>query len=165
MLRPKKKISLSTFSRKDNFLTTSLLELLFLLGLVVSILESIYATLIYVGLWVFSYFVVYAGACRGCVYYGKSCPVPLEGTCVHHVFKFKKDSFGYHSLVWASFAYLLRVSVPLFLIITRRLYVFGFFYVCVIAVFWFIHLRISGCPHCINKACPLNPEYRKSKVC
>ena len=45
----------------------------------------------YLALWGLSYPVIYAGACRYCAYYGKACPIPLEGSCVHYFFK---KSFG-----------------------------------------------------------------------
>jgi hypothetical protein len=54
---------------------------------------------------------------------------------VHRFFAKKDKGFGSTQLAWATVAY-----------------------AGVLLLFWIIHLRLIGCPNCINTACPLNPE-------
>jgi hypothetical protein len=78
---------------------------------------------------------------------------------VHRFFKRGEKRFGYQSLFWATVAYLLRIFVPAFVIVREQLLVQGITYFGILTFFWFVHLRITGCPNCINETCPLNPDY------
>ena len=100
-----------------------------------------------------------AGTCRYCIYYGKKCPIPLEGSCVHKFFEKKKKSFGYMQLVWATVTYGFRVFLPVIFIFRYEMTGWGISYFSLLTVFWIIHLRFTGCPNCINVQCPLNPDY------
>ena len=158
ILRPKRKHRLSSFNLKDNFLSVCLLTALFLAGSVISLRLDLPGLLSYVLLWGLSYLILFAGACKNCVYYGKTCPVPLEGSCVHYFFKPGNATFGYGALFWATIAYVLRVCIPVYLIFSHKLITYGAVYFSILSAFWIIHLRFTGCPNCINYQCPLNPE-------
>ena len=157
MIRPGRQQTIQRFSVSHNPITVILLGLLFLIGLAVIWQHSRVAVLAYLGLWAVSYPVIYAGTCRYCIYYGKPCPIPLEGSCVHHFFGKKDKPFGLAQLFWASTAYALRVSLPVIFIFKYGMAIQGGIYFLVLAGFWVVHLRFSGCPNCINTSCPLNP--------
>jgi hypothetical protein len=161
ILRPKRKDRLSSFRIETNFLTGFLLAALFLTGCMISLRLDLPGLLSYVLLWALSYFVLFAGACKHCVYYGSTCPVPLEGSCVHYFFQPGKDRFGYGALFWATIAYVLRVCIPVYLIFSHKLIVIGAVYLSILSAFWIAHLRFTGCPNCINYQCPLNPEQER----
>ena len=55
---------------------------------------------------------------------------------------------------------LLRVAVPVYIIIRGAYYREGLVFLAVFILFWLVHLHWTACPHCINAACPLNPDYR-----
>ena len=159
MIRPRRKGRITTFSPGRNWLTTLLLAALFLMGLAIS-WRGLYLTgvAVYCLLWAASYIIIFAGACRYCAYYGKSCPIPLEGGIVHRFFAKKDKGFGPIQLAWAPVAYALRAGVPVSVIIIYGQYGWGVSYAGILLLFWIIHLRLIGCPNCINTACPLNPE-------
>ncbi|BBO76339.1 hypothetical protein DSCW_37560 [Desulfosarcina widdelii] len=113
---------------------------------------------LYLLLWLGSYGVIYAGACRDWVYYDKSCPIPLEGGCVHRFFRSGSGRFGVASLLWATFAYVMRVFLPLFIVVRERLVAIGLAHIGVLALFWIVHLYLAACPNCVNFRCPLNRE-------
>lgn len=157
MIRPKRKAHVHAFTFAQNRLTALLLAALFLMGLSISWRYlNLLGVAAYFLLWAASYGVIFAGTCRYCAYYGRSCPVPLEGGLVHRFFPKKDTGFGFAQLAWATVAYGLRVTVPLLVIIREGLYGWGAAYAGVLALFWIIHLRIIGCPNCINSSCPLN---------
>lgn len=158
MLRPKRKAKLDRFSLKDKILTTLLLLALFVYGLLISLMYGWIGTACYLALWIISYPVIYAGACRYCDYYGESCPIPFEGGCVHRFFEKKPGGFGFMALIWATLAYGLRVVLPVVIIIKHQLYSAGIIYLGLFIAFWIVHLRFYGCPNCINTDCPLNPD-------
>jgi hypothetical protein len=158
MLRPERKERLTDFHMKNNFLTISLLIALFFSGFMISLKLKIPGTVFYILLWIMSYLILFAGACKNCVYYGKKCPVPLEGSCVHYFFKKGEEEFGYGALFWATIAYVLRICIPVYIIFTQQLLIPGVIYFGILSVFWIIHLRFTGCPNCINYQCPLNPD-------
>lgn len=114
--------------------------------------------------WLLSYGVIYRGTCAGCVCYGRACPIPAEGECVHLFVRKREASFGRRSLLWASLSYLLRISVPVFILLRHRNMLLGVGYGVLFAAFWIVHLFSIGCPHCVHAACPLNPDFpfRKS---
>ena len=158
ILRPKRKDRLLNFHIKTNFLTVFLLSALFLTGCMISLRLNLPGLISYVLLWCLSYFILFAGACKNCVYYGKKCPIPLEGSCVNYFFKQGEGTFGYAALFWATIAYVLRICIPVYLIFSDKLIAPGAIYFSILSVFWVIHLRFTGCPNCINYQCPLNPE-------
>jgi len=158
MLRPGRKDRLTNFHIKNNFLTILFLTALFLSGFMISIKLKLPGVVAYVLLWGLSYLILFAGTCKNCVYYGKTCPVPLEGSCVHYFFKKGEEKFGYAALFWATIAYALRICIPVYIIFTSQLIIPGVIYFGILSVFWIIHLRFTGCPNCINYQCPLNPE-------
>ncbi|MBS3759224.1 MAG: hypothetical protein KGY61_11230 [Desulfobacterales bacterium] len=158
MLRPKRKARLDRFSIKDHLVTVMLFLGLFACGLIISLAYGWAGFAAYLALWGLSYPVIYAGACRYCAYYGKSCPIPLEGGLVHRFFEKKAGGFGFMALVWATLAYGLRVVLPVVVIIEHRAYPMGILYGGIFIAFWIAHLRFSGCPNCINTDCPLNPD-------
>ena len=159
MLRPKRKEKIAEFSISKNLPGIVLLSALFVCGLLILINHGFLTIAAYLGLWLISYGIIYAGTCRYCDYYGKSCPIPLEGSCVHKFFKKKETSFGYIQLAWATVAYIFRTVLPVVVIFKYELYGWGIAYFSILALFWIIHLRFTGCPNCINVQCPLNPDY------
>jgi hypothetical protein len=160
--KPRRKNSYAVFSFKTRIVTSLLLAILFILGFWITLPYGAGAVILYLALWILSYVVIFAGTCRYCVYYGKSCPVPLEGGCVPYFFKYGGEKFGFLSLLWASVSYLLRVALPGLIIFKDGLWLIGGFYLFFFVLFWAVHFLFSGCPNCINKRCPLNPDYGRS---
>lgn len=153
----KRRDSISAFSWKDNIVTRVMLTVLFILGLSISTQYHPLASIPYVLLWAASYFVLFAGTCRSCVYYGKACPVPLEGSMVCHVFPKSSRPFGWPALFFATIAYVLRIGIPVAVVVEKGLLIEGITFGLVFVLFWAVHLFISGCPNCVNYPCPLNP--------
>lgn len=159
MLKPRRKARLNQFSFKDHPLTVLLLAAVFVCGLIISFAYGWPGLVVYMALWGISYGIIYAGTCRHCAYYGKKCPIPLEGSCVHHFFEKKTEGFGFMPLFWATLVYGLRAVLPMFIVIERSMTGMGIVYLALFLAFWIVHLRFSGCPSCINTQCPLNPDY------
>ncbi len=158
MIRPERKAYIQAFTSGQHRQTALLLTALFLLGLAISWRGlNLLGAAAYLLLWVGSYGVIFAGTCRYCAYYGRTCPIPLEGGIVHRFFAKREDGFGMTQLAWATLAYGLRVAVPFLVIIRENLWGWGVAYAAILALFWMVHLRIVGCPNCVNAACPLNP--------
>ncbi len=150
-----------SYTLADNWLSVLLLLALFVIGLVLAKHLGVIGVIGYLLLWVLSYVVIYAGACRYCVYYGKRCPVPLEGSLVNKLFKKSARKFNFNCLAWAGFGYLLRIAIPAWVIVVHGRFVEGVIYLAVFSGFWLAHGLISGCPHCANTACILNPDCKK----
>ncbi|MFO7667498.1 MAG: hypothetical protein R6V76_12820 [Desulfobacterales bacterium] len=159
MLRPKRKKRLSDFSGGKNYPVFIILSAFFTCGLLISYKYSLTGIALYFGLWIISYFTIYAGTCRYCVYHGKKCPVPLEGSCAHHFFDKKENGFGNSQFFWAAMAYILRIILPVVIIFRKTLYVYGIIYFGLFITYWVVHLFCTGCPNCTNGKCPLNPDY------
>jgi len=159
MLRAKRKNRYAEFPIRANWPTVLILAILFFLGLGISWDMKLPGAVLYGLLWVGSYLVIYMGTCRNCVYYGKRCPIPLEGSCVHYFVKPGKAPFGFAGLIWATLAYAMRVALPFFIIVRGNMMVVGSLYGGFLALFWVIHLYVTGCPNCINDECPLNPDH------
>lgn len=159
LIRPGRKTRRPAFELRQKWLTALLLAAVFGAGLWLALLAGRYAIAAYLFLWAASYPVIYAGTCRDCPYYGKKCPVPLEGGLVHRVMRPGRGPFGCRQLLWAAAAYLMRGLVPVFAVFQQGCYGWGLVYVLLFAAFWIVHLRFSGCPNCINENCPLNPDY------
>ncbi|MGM0451992.1 MAG: hypothetical protein ACQERN_02350 [Thermodesulfobacteriota bacterium] len=155
-LRPGRQNPKAEFDLRQKWLTVLLLAGVFAAGMWLSFRFGGYGGLVYIALWIVSYPVIYAGTCRYCVYYGKKCPIPLEGSCVHYLFARSSQPFGFTRLIWATVAYLLRAVVPIAAMIHQAAFFGGAVYLLLLTAFWFVHLRITGCPHCINTTCPLN---------
>jgi hypothetical protein len=49
------------------------------------------------------------------------------------------------------------VGLPVWVILQGRLVFEGILLGLIFILFWVFHLLLSGCPNCINYACPLNP--------
>ncbi len=160
MLRPARKGKLAEFKSENNLVSILCLGVLFLIGLIISFYDGLRGIVAYLGLWAISYVIIYAGTCRYCAYYGRKCPIPLEGSCVQRFFEKKESGFGWIQLFWAAVVYLLRILVPAVMIIQNHLLIWGVVYGGVLALFWILHLRLTGCPNCINVQCPLNPDYK-----
>ncbi len=163
-MRPKRKKRLEAYGLRDRAGTVFLLGVFFALGLWISLNAGPEELLIYGLAWGLSYGVIYRGTCAGCVYYGRACPIPAEGECVHLFVRKRQPSFGSASRVWATLSYLLRISVPVFILVRDRNILLGIVYGVIFLLFWIVHLFLSGCPNCLNAACPLNPDFpvRKS---
>jgi len=164
VLRPIRNNKIAEFSANKNLFSILFLAALFLVGLFISFYDGLRGFASYLALWGVSYLIIYAGTCRYCVYYGKKCPIPLEGSCVHRFFEKKDSGFGWIQLVWATVVYLLRILVPAVIIIHDELLIWGLLYVAVLSLFWIVHLRFTGCPNCINRDCPLNPDYNHGNI-
>ena len=158
MIRPARRNKLAEFSLRVNFFSALALAVLFILGFFISLRIETAGIILYIASWILSYIILFAGTCRNCVYYGKKCPIPLEGSCVSYFFKKGENKFGYISLLWATIAYIFRVCIPVYIIFTEQMVSFGAFYFFTLAMFWIVHLRFTGCPNCVNYQCPLNPE-------
>ena len=163
MLRSIRKEKITEFPAEKNFFSMLFLSALFIIGLIISFFDGAKGFFSYLALWTASYFIIYAGTCRYCVYYGKKCPIPLEGSCVHKFFEKKDSGFGWIQLAWATVVYLLRILVPAVIIVRNELFIWGLVYVTILTFFWIVHLRYTGCPNCINVGCPLNPDYTYHK--
>ena len=157
-----RKQRLESIPLRVNFLSVILMLIFFVAGLWISFRWGVAGGAVYLLLWAASYPILFAGACRHCAYYGTRCPVPLEGSCVHHLFKKVDDGFGWQSLVWAGFAYLLRVCIPVWIIFSEPLPKSGVLYGGIFLLFWIVHFTVSGCPGCVNDQCPINPDYQKT---
>lgn len=158
-LRPGRKNRYAAFDGGRNLPQAILLAALFFLGLWLSARYGGWGAALYIVLWIVSYPVIYAGTCRYCAYYGKKCPIPLEGAWVHRFFPPAGKPFGPGQLFWALAAYVLRILVPVAAVITHGAYFSGLIFALLFIAFWVIHLRIAGCPNCINDACPMNPDH------
>lgn len=158
MIRAKRKDHLSEFPVRTNWVTVLLIALLFLIGLGITWQLRLSGVVLYGLLWVGSYLVLYVGTCRNCVYYGKRCPVPLEGSCVQYVVRRGNGKFGFSGLVWATLAYVMRIGLPFYIIAKQGMILAGILYGGTLALFWIVHLFVTGCPNCINSDCPLNPD-------
>ena len=154
----KRKERLSEFTIKEYGVNGVLMMILFLFGLYLSWKLSTYAMLLYLFLWVASYFVIHATTCRNCAYYGKHCPVPFEGSCSHIIFSRGKN-FGLFTLVGASFTYILRICIPYVAIFHSGSILYFILYTVVFILFFYVLLFKTGCPNCINIKCPLNPDF------
>lgn len=159
MLKAKRNQRVAEFSLPINYPSAILLGLVFAGGLGITWTQNIWAAGAYLVLWALSYLVIYAGTCRNCLYYGKKCPIPLEGSCVHKFFKKTDRPFGYLQLLWATAAYGFRVILPVIVIFRDRMVAWGILYFSTLSLFWIVHLRFTGCPNCINIQCPLNPDH------
>ncbi len=157
MLIPKRKNHVVEFSLKQKLIPTTLLVLLFAVGLVILYGSDLLLIVAYIALWIVSYPVIYAGTCRYCANYGRPCPVVLEGGMVHRFFRRADKPFGMMQLAWASASYMLRIAVPCIVIVQDRLWTWGIIYGAIFMGYWFFHLRITGCPNCVNYQCVLNP--------
>lgn len=153
----KRRGCVSEFSWRNNLVTRIMLAVLFLSGLSLSILYHPLAAVPYILLWLASYLVIFAGTCRSCVYYGKACPVPLEGSVVCRVFPKSSRPFGWPALFFATVAYVLRIGIPVAVIAEKGLIAEGIAFGLIFTLFWAVHLFVSGCPNCVNYPCPLNP--------
>jgi hypothetical protein len=160
MLIPERKNHLSEFPLREKLVPTMLLALLFAGGVAIIYPYETWLIGAYLALWVVSYPVIYAGTCRYCANYGRPCPVVLEGGMVHRFFKRADKPFGMMQLAWASVAYMLRIAVPWIIIVRHQLWPLGGIYGFIFMAYWFFHLRVTGCPNCVNYDCVLNPGQR-----
>ncbi len=149
------------YTLANNWLSALLLLLIFLVGLFLAADLGPTGLTTYLLLWIHSYILVYAGACRHCAYYGKRCPVPLEGGLVNKFFRQSNRKFSVNCLGWAGLAYVLRIIVPLGVILISQRYLAGSVFLAAFVGFWGVHLLFSGCPHCANTECLLNPDCKK----
>lgn len=154
----KRKNTYDDFTFGNKIINSLLLILFFITGFNICSENGFLSTVMYLGLWVLSYYVIYAGTCRYCAYYGKSCPIPLEGSMVDRFFE-KKEGFGAMQLVWAFVAYFLRIILPLVIGIELGLYKQVGVFLLLYVLFMVFHQKLVGCPNCLNKNCPLNPDY------
>ena len=152
----KRKGHINRFSWKDNILTRFALIALFLFGLYISIQYGFRSSIAYILLWVASYLILFAGTCRRCAYYGRACPIPLEGSLVCHVLPKSEKPFTWSAIFYASIAYVLRIGIPIAVIIRERLVLRGILFGLLFIIFWVANLFLSGCPNCVNYQCPLN---------
>ena len=152
----KRKGHIDRFSWKDNLLTRFTLIALFLFGLYISTQYDFRSSIAYILLWVVSYLVLFAGTCRRCAYYGRACPIPLEGSLVCHVLHKSEKPFTWSAIFYASISYVLRIGIPIAVIIRERLVLRGILFGLLFIIFWIAHLFSSGCPNCVNYQCPLN---------
>ncbi len=159
MLRPERKHRYEEFVGRERRSAAILLAGLFAAGAALSLRQGALFIAAYILMWIASYLLLFAGTCRKCVYYGKRCPVPLEGECVHRVLGRSGKGFGWSALLAASVAYVLRVGLPAFIIIRDSLCYEGLVYSMLFVLFWYMHIYNTGCPNCINTACPLNPDF------
>ncbi len=154
----KRKSRLSEFTIKEYGINGVLAAILFLLGLFLSWALSTVAVLLYLLLWVASYFVIHATTCRNCVYHGKKCPVPFEGSCSHLIFD-RGNNFGLFAGLGGLLAYFLRVCIPFVAIFESGSILNFVLYSSVIVLLFYVLIYHTGCPNCINTKCPLNPDF------
>lgn len=154
----KRKQKLVEFTLKEYGINGLLLAALFLYGAFLSWNMSIISFLMYLLLWVGSFFVIHAITCRNCVYYGKKCPVPFEGSCADRFFS-RGSNFGIFSGFGALITYFLRVCIPYAVIIKSGSVLHFILYSALFALFFYVLLYHTGCPNCINTKCPFNPDF------
>jgi hypothetical protein len=154
----KRKNKLSQFTLKEYGINGVFITALFLFGLYLSWKLSTFAGLLYVLLWVASYFIIHATTCRNCVYHGKQCPVPFEGSCSHLTFD-RGNNFGIFAGIGGLVAYFLRVCIPYVAIFQSGSILYFVLYTGVIGLFFYVLLYHTGCPNCINTKCPMNPDF------
>ena len=163
LIQVKRKNSFDVFTTGNKFMNSLFLILFFITGLNICFEDGLMTTFTYIGLWVLSYYVIYAGTCRYCAYYGKSCPIPLEGSLVDRFFK-KKDGFGPMQLFWAFVAYFLRIILPVIVGIDLGLTGEVGIFILLYMLFMVFHQKLVGCPNCVNRSCPLNPDFKKKEI-
>jgi hypothetical protein len=114
--------------------------------------------MLYVLLWVAFYPLIHATTCSNCVYHGKQCPIHLEGSCSHRTYE-KGDHFGLLAGIGGLLAYSPRLCIPYVAIIQFGSVLYFFVYTGIILLFFYVLFFHTGCPHCIQTKCPLNPEF------
>ncbi len=154
----KRKRRLSEFTPKEYGINGGLMAALFTFGLYLSWKLSIFAGLVYLLLWVASYFLIHATTCRHCVYHGRQCPVPLEGGCSHLTFE-GGDNFGILAGLGGLVAYFMRVCIPYTAIMHSGSVLHFMVYTGLIVLFFCVLFFHTGCPNCINTKCPMNPDF------
>ena len=154
----KRKKKLDKFTLKEYGINAVLMAIIFLFGLYFSWELSNFAGMLYLLLWVASYFVIHATTCRNCVYHGKQCPVPLEGGCSHLTFE-RGNNFGLIAGVGGLLAFFLRLCIPYVAIIKAGSMMYFVLYSGIVILFFYVLLYHTGCPNCINTKCPMNPDY------
>jgi hypothetical protein len=153
----KRRRRLSEFTIKEYGINGIFVAALFLFGLFLSGKLSAFAGMLYVLLWLLSYPVIHATLCRNCVYHGKQCPVPFEGSCSHLAFD-KGHDFGILAGIGGFLAYFMRVCIPYVAIFQMGSVLYFILFTGIIAGFLYVLLYHTGCPNCINTKCPLNPD-------
>ena len=157
-LKAKRKKRLVEFTIKESGTTGFFMAILFLFGLYLSWTLSVYAKLLYLLFWVVSFFLIHGMTCRNCVYHGKHCPVPFEGSCSDTFFS-KGKGFGLISTIGVILTYSLRICIP-YVAIYRSGSISDFIsYTTVFLLFFYVLIFHTGCPNCINLQCPMNPEH------
>ena len=157
-IKVKRKKRLTEFTLTEHGITAFFMALLFLFGLYLSRTLSIPALLLYLLFWVASYFVIHGMTCRNCVYHGKHCPVPFQGSC-SDIFFSKGKGFGPMSAIGVILTYSLRICIP-YAAISRSGSISDFIsYTAVFMAFYYVLTFHTGCPNCINLQCPMNPEH------
>ncbi|BBO78525.1 hypothetical protein DSCW_59420 [Desulfosarcina widdelii] len=154
----KRKKKLDKFTLKEYGINAVLMAIIFLFGLYFSWELSNFAGMLYLLLWVASYFVIHATTCRNCVYHGKQCPVPLEGGCSHLTFE-RGNNFGLIAGVGGLLAFFLRLCIPYVAIIKAGSMMYFVLYSGIVILFFYVLLYHTGCPNCINTKCPMNPDF------
>jgi len=154
----KRKNRLVEFTIKEYGLNAVLMSILFLFGLYLSWKLSSFAGMLYVLLWLASYPIIHATTCRNCVYHGKQCPVPFEGGC-SHLTSDRGNDFGLFAGLGGLLAYFLRVCIPYAALFNSGSVLFFILYTANIVILFFALFLYTGCPHCINEKCPMNPDF------
>lgn len=153
-----RKQRLSEFTIREYGLNGAFVAILFLFGLFLSWKLSAFAGMLHLLLWLLSYPVIHATLCRNCVYHGKPCPVPLEGSCSHLAFD-KGHDFGILAGIGGLVAYFMRVCIPYAAIFQMGAVLHFVLYTGIIAGLLYVLLYHTGCPNCLNRQCPFNPDY------
>jgi hypothetical protein len=161
-VRSKRKDRLSEYTIKQYGVNAVMIAALFLFGLVLSWDLSAFAGLLYLLAWVASYIVIHATTCRNCEYYGKQCPLPFEGGCSHVMFDQGKN-FGIIAGLGGLLAYFMRVCIPYVAILQAGSFLYFTLYTGVIVLFCYVLFYHTGCPHCIQTKCPMNPDFHTQK--
>jgi len=154
----KRKNRLTEFTIREYGINGVLLAALFLFGLYLSWKLSWFTGLLYLVFWAASYAVLFAMTCRNCTNYGKSCPVPLEGSCVQRFFG-RGQHFGLIAGAGAIIAYFMRVCIPYVAIFQMGSVLYFILYTGLFAGFFYVLLYHTGCPNCTNVQCPFNPDF------
>ena len=154
----KRKKRLSEFTIKEYGINAVLMAILFLFGLYLSWKLSTFAGMLYVLLWLASYPIIHTTTCRHCVYYGKQCPVPLEGGCSHLLFE-RGNNFGILAGIGGLLAYFLRICIPYMSIIQAGSYFNFVLYSGMLVLFFYVLFYHTGCPNCVQTKCPMNPDF------
>ncbi len=160
--RPKRKEKFEQWPPSHRLLMGGMLGLLFLEGAVIVSRFGAIHILILLILWIISFPVIHFSLCRKCYNCGKRCAIPGEGELANLLFEKREGPPGLFNWLGTALSYVIRLGYPAaFLILYPERYstTMAVIYELTFIMFLLLDARVIGCPNCMNKNCPLNPDY------